>query len=404
MRARFEDEAQFAARLSHPHVVAVHDFLDASGLLAIVMERMSPRTLADRVADEGILHDTACALVIAVASALHAAHRFGRVHRDVKPENVLFDDYEVPKLSDFGVAKIIGIGDGLTRAGDVIGTPAYMSPEQATGATVGPASDVYSTALVAYELLSGRLPFPPTDSAVAQLYQHVHEEPIPLLEANPDVAAPIAAAVMRGLERSPSARYGSAESFAVALGEAATEVYGSGWLRDAGIDVRLTGRLLDAVQGGGRVRPAQRLPALTTRTGHLQHPRLGTVYDTAERLAVAPASRPGDPDDVSGFGAPEEEPGREVPAPDPPAPDPPAPSSPTVWAAPPSPVGSAAPSPAATDRRPRRSTASPPAAGRRRATRARGRSRRSRSLPPPRAGSGAGSSPGSPRSSSSSSA
>ena len=280
VRGRFEEEAQFAAQLGHPHVVAVYDFIETSGVLAIVMERMDARNLAERFEVEGTLQDTACALVVAVSSALHAAHRLGRVHRDVKPENVLFDRADVPKLSDFGVAKIIGIGDGLTRSGDVIGTPAYMSPEQATGQPVSASSDVYSTAVLAYELLSGRLPFPPADTAVAQLYQHVHATPIPLTDVNPDIAEPVARAVMRGLAKDPSRRYESAEAFAVAIGQAAGDVFGSGWLRDAGVEVRLTGRLVEAFRMGPRPTAPRRLPTLTNRAITGTHPRLGTLVDS----------------------------------------------------------------------------------------------------------------------------
>lgn len=302
VRARFEEEAQFAARLSHPHVVSVFDFLDKDGVLAIIMERMQARNLAERFEAQGELQDTACALVIAVSSALHAAHRLGRVHRDVKPENVLFDSGDVPKLSDFGVAKIIGIGSGLTRHGDLIGTPAYMSPEQARGQHVGPESDVYATAILAYELLSGRLPFPPADTAMAELYQHVHEMPIPLVETNPDVAEPLARAVMRGLAKDPAQRYESAEAFAVAIAQAASTVFGSGWMRDAGVELRLTGRLVDAFRQASRPAPARRLPSLTTRAAGGGHPRLGTFYETAPLgSATAPPSVAGTGAEVTGF-------------------------------------------------------------------------------------------------------
>ena len=371
VRARFEEEAQFAARLSHPHVVSVFDFLDKDGVLAIIMERMQARNLAERFVAEGELQDTACALVIAVSSALHAAHRLGRVHRDVKPENVLFDNGHVPKLSDFGVAKIIGIGSGLTRHGDLIGTPAYMSPEQARGQNVGPESDVYATAILAYELLSGRLPFPPADTAVAQLYQHVHEMPIPLAEANPDVAEPLARAVMRGLAKDPAQRYESAEAFAVAIAQAASTVFGSGWIRDAGVELRLTGRLVDAFRQASRPAPARRLPTLTTRTATGGHPRLGTFYETAPRgSTMAAPSTAGTGAEVTGFllrGSTPTDERRPVPISAPPTAgrdpivtvrDPVASPDPMATIAPrsgvggtPAPAPAAPPDPAATDRR-----------------------------------------------------
>ena len=311
VRGRFLEEAQFAARLSHPHVVQVHDYVDAHGVLALVMERMEPRTLWDRFVDDGVLADMACALTVAVSSALHAAHLLGRAHLDVKPENVLFDATNVPKLSDFGVARIIGIGREQRPLTEVIGTPAYMSPEQARGLQVGPASDVYSTAVMAYELLAGRLPFPATDSPQDMLGHHVNTPAMPLS----GVPAPLADAIMQGLAKDPAARYPSAEAFGLAIGRAATEAYGGRWLRDSGVELRLPGRLLDGIQLSARETPSSQQPSRATPGPATQpHARLGTVLEPARSaMTEPPTAAAGAPRDASD---PDQQPMRTTGAPD----------------------------------------------------------------------------------------
>ena len=284
VRGRFLEEAQFAARLSHPHVVQVHDYVDTDGVLALVMERMEPRTLWDRFVDDGVLADTACALTVAVSSALHAAHLLGRAHLDVKPENVLFDAANVPKLSDFGVARIIGIGREHQPLTEVIGTPAYMSPEQARGLQVGPASDVYSTAVMAYELLAGRLPFPGTSAPQDMLGHHVNTAPLPLT----GVPEPLADAIMRALAKDPAARFATAEQFGLAIGRAATEAYGSRWLHDSGVELRVPGRLLDGIQAGTQTPAVQQPTRATPGAATQPHARLGTVLESRPSSAPAP--------------------------------------------------------------------------------------------------------------------
>lgn len=298
VQERFREEARLAAQLNHLHVVAVYDCIQQGNLLLFVMERMQRKTLWDRFVEEGVVADETCAVVLAVCSALEIAHRTGRIHRDIKPENVLFDFRQVPKLSDFGVAKIVGYGRGQTRVGEVVGTPAYMSPEQASGQEVGPASDVYSLAVLAYELLAGRLPFLDTGDAVAQLYQHVHEAPPPLGEVAPSVSPGIAAAVMKGLAKSPLERYGSADAFAIAVARAATETFGPDWLRDSGLVVQPTERVANTIAAIAFQPQARRLPTVSRASADgARHTRIGTA---ADGLALAGTAAGGDPD-VVGF-------------------------------------------------------------------------------------------------------
>ena len=136
------------------------------------------------------------------------------------------------KVGDFGIAKVLDGGMTMaTRAGQVLGTPSYMAPEQALGEPVGPTTDVYALGVTLYEFLSGTLPFPGSaESPMVVLYQRVHQDPTPLSEAAPEVAEPVAEVVMKALAKSPSDRYEGAEAFGVALAEAAGEAFGQGWL------------------------------------------------------------------------------------------------------------------------------------------------------------------------------
>ena len=227
---RFLHEARMAASLEHPHIVPVYDYVEQDGLALIVME-LCPSTIAERFHSDGIHTDEACAAILATCSALAYAHGRNVLHRDIKPENLLVDDDGVVKLGDFGIARALDAATRLTATGTVLGTPAYMSPEQAGGEDLGPHSDVYSTGVVLYELLSGDLPFAETDSVGALMRQHLFEPARPLLEAKPDIPQRIAAVVDRSLVKDPEKRYPSASELGSALGEATAHAFGAGWLR-----------------------------------------------------------------------------------------------------------------------------------------------------------------------------
>jgi len=230
VRARFVAEARLLASLDHPHIVPVYDYVESDGLCLLVMEKLPGGTVWSRFTSTGITPEAACGLVLAACAGLHAAHQRGILHRDVKPENLMFSAGGALKVTDFGIAKVVGGPDTMaTRAGEVIGTPAYMAPEQAQAAELGPPTDVYAAGVLLYELLAGRLPFPDDGDPLAVLYQHVHEQPQPLSEAVPGVPAGIAAVVMRALATRPEQRFPTAEAFGVALAEAATAAWGPGW-------------------------------------------------------------------------------------------------------------------------------------------------------------------------------
>lgn len=228
--ARFLREAQMAASLDHPHIVPVYDYVEENGLALIVMEQC-PTTVGNKFTTEGMHTDEACAAALATCSALAYAHSRGVLHRDIKPENLLIDAEGVVKLGDFGIARAIDSATRLTATGMVIGTPAYMSPEQAGGQDLDATSDVYTTGVVLYELLSGELPFAGVESLAALIRQHLFEPPRPLASVSDGIAPRIAEVVDRSLAKDPAQRWESASAFGVALGEATSHVFGAGWLR-----------------------------------------------------------------------------------------------------------------------------------------------------------------------------
>jgi serine/threonine protein kinase len=232
VRRRFTAEARVLASLDHPHVVPVYDFVERDGVCLLVMELLPGGTLRSRASDgAGLTAPRAVALALACASGLSAAHRRGILHRDVKPDNMLFAASGVLKVTDFGIAKVIGGADTvMTRAGDVLGTPAYIAPEQVLGAELSPATDVYGLATMLYQLLAGVFPFSHDGPAVALLFKHAHEAPTPLRDVAPHVPEAVAAVVMRGLATDPAQRFQTAESFGAALAQAGTKAWHAGWL------------------------------------------------------------------------------------------------------------------------------------------------------------------------------
>jgi serine/threonine protein kinase len=238
VRRRFTAEARVLASLDHPHVVPVYDFVEREDLCLLVMELLPGGTLRDRFTTTGFTAPHAVAISLACAAGLNAAHERGVLHRDVKPENMLFAASGALKVTDFGIAKVVGGAETLlTRAGDVIGTPAYMAPEQVRGGELSPATDVYALATMTYELLSGVLPFTSDGNAMSLLFKHASEAPIPLGEVAAGVPGPVAEVVVQGLTTDPAERSATAAAFGTALAAAGTEAWGPGWLAADGMPV-----------------------------------------------------------------------------------------------------------------------------------------------------------------------
>ncbi len=207
---RFRREAQAAAALNHPNVVAVYDWGQEAGTSFIVMEYVEGRPLSEIIREGGARDPRTAARIAAhVAAALSFAHQRGLVHRDVKPANILITPSGQVKVADFGIARFRAT-DGLTQTGAVMGTATYFSPEQAQGLDVDGRSDVYSLGVVLYEMLAGEPPFR-NDNPVTVAYQHVREEPPPLGRRAPEVPVPLQQVVARALIKDPARRYQSAD-------------------------------------------------------------------------------------------------------------------------------------------------------------------------------------------------
>jgi WD40 repeat protein/serine/threonine protein kinase len=223
-------EARLLASLDHPHIVRVHDAVATSDLHLIVMEFLGGGPLSRR---RGMPAEATCAVGLAVAAALSAAHGRGVLHRDIKPDNILFDAAGLLKVTDFGIAKLVE--GAATTASMVVGTPRYMAPEQILGGRLSHATDIYALGVLLHELFTGTALFGDGLPPPALMHHHLNVEPAPPA----GVAAPVASIVMRALAKEPSARPPSARAFALELARAATECYGPGWTGRGGLPLRL---------------------------------------------------------------------------------------------------------------------------------------------------------------------
>jgi len=219
-KLRFQREARAAARVSdHPHVVTIYDIGEYEDQAFIVMEYFAGGTVADRLrSGTPIPRATALGWIDEAASALDHAHAAGIVHRDVKPANLLLDANGRLAVGDFGIARMAS-DSGVTMTGQVLGTAAYLSPEQAVGEPATPASDRYALAVVAFQLLTGRRPFE-AEHAAAQARAHVETPPPAATDIAPDLPAAVNRVLWRGLDKEPDRRWGKAAQMAQALEDA----------------------------------------------------------------------------------------------------------------------------------------------------------------------------------------
>jgi serine/threonine-protein kinase len=216
---RFQREAESAAGLQHPNIVSVFDRGEFGGTYYIAMQYIDGPTLKQLI-DRGLTPEQAVAEIRQVLEAARFAHRNGIVHRDLKPQNVIVDGEGKAVVTDFGIARA-GVSE-ITQTGSVMGTPHYLSPEQAQGFDVTAVSDLYSIGVILYEALTGRVPFE-ADSAVAVAMKQVSQTPLRPSSINPGVSSALDATVMRALAKDPGERFQSADAFIAALDAALKE-------------------------------------------------------------------------------------------------------------------------------------------------------------------------------------
>ncbi len=276
---RFQIEAKVVRTLNHPNIVKIYDAGQTEEVVYLVMQCVEGGTLRQRISQGALERPEAVAYAIQMAHALHHAHQHGVVHRDVKPSNMLLEAHDPTHLllADFGIAKIQGLR-GITKSGIVMGTPEYMSPEQAEDRESDPRSDIYSLGCVVYELLSGRPPFTGAHAS-SVLYQHVHATPAYIRGYNPSVPKSLCRVVETALAKNPDARFPTAKHFARALAPFAEPGYegvASEPLTHATLRPRapMTGApaptgatahdLPTLPQGAARVRQAAAMPSATS--------------------------------------------------------------------------------------------------------------------------------------------
>ncbi|HEV7626659.1 MAG TPA: serine/threonine-protein kinase, partial [Streptomyces sp.] len=267
---RFRQEAQTAARLNHPNVVAVYDFDEVDGRGYLVMELVAGPSLRDELAARDVLDvDEVRRLAGQAAAGLDAAHARGVVHRDIKPGNLLLAPDGNVKVADFGIARAAMEADSsLTATGAVLGTGIYLAPERATGRDAEPASDVYALGCVLYEMLCGRPPF--TGDPAAVVYQHVDQAPRPPAELRLDVPTALADFVLRLLAKDPAARPTAAQAVRFLTDDTAST--GASPAPRAGTEEAPTSRStrsLAATPKKGRSRPSVILASLATASAFI---------------------------------------------------------------------------------------------------------------------------------------
>jgi tRNA A-37 threonylcarbamoyl transferase component Bud32 len=217
---RFRREAEAAANLQHPNIVAIHEVGEHDGQHYYSMDYVAGRDLGALVRENGPFPPARAAECLqTIAEAVHFAHQRGTLHRDLKPQNVLMDAAGLPRITDFGLAKFIERDDSLTQTGATMGSPSYMPPEQAAGHLdrVGPHSDVYSLGAILYELLTGRPPFR-AETAVATMRLVMESDPVLPRKLNPDVPPDLETICVKCLEKNPARRYPSARALAEEFG------------------------------------------------------------------------------------------------------------------------------------------------------------------------------------------
>lgn len=216
---RFRNEARLIARLEHPNILPVYDFGDADGIPYLVMRFLESGTLKERLEAGTLPLAEVDRIFTQLAEALAYAHENGIIHRDIKPSNAMLDRRGQLFLTDFGIAKLLENSPEFTATGAITGTPAYMSPEQAQGSKLDHRSDIYSLAIVLYEMLAGRVPFE-AETPLAVIIKHIQEPLVPITTLNPTIHPAIELVLLKALDKNPQDRFQSVSAFLSAWQEA----------------------------------------------------------------------------------------------------------------------------------------------------------------------------------------
>jgi serine/threonine protein kinase len=221
--ARFEREAQIVAKLEHPHIVQVYDYAEHDGQPYLVMKFIEGRTLKRILSAAPPTLDDILNILTPIAAALTYAHKQGVLHRDIKPSNIVLDNNNVPYLTDFGLARIAQAGESTMSADMILGTPQYISPEQARGEkNLDYHTDLYSLGVILYEMVVGRVPFN-ADTPYAIVHDQIYSDlPLPS-KLNPEVPPPVEKVLLKALAKNPADRFGSATEMIDAFRKAAAE-------------------------------------------------------------------------------------------------------------------------------------------------------------------------------------
>ncbi|TML85332.1 MAG: serine/threonine protein kinase [Actinobacteria bacterium] len=257
-RARFDREARAAASLAHPNITQLYDYGEAEGRPYMVLEYLPGGSLEDRLEEGTPLPDADAAHIASeIAAGLAHAHARGLVHRDLKPANVLFDSEGRAKIADFGIARL-GQGGTLTEAGTVLGTAAYISPEQAGGQPASPASDVYSFGVLLFRMLTGRLPFE-AEQPMDLVALHRNEPPPPLERFRSHAPPALAALAQASLAKDPAERPPDGRALTAELGAPAPPTASASTSAVVAQDTAAVTRVLRPQRGGGGRRSRRRL-------------------------------------------------------------------------------------------------------------------------------------------------
>lgn len=219
-RTRFEREARIVASLDHPHIVPIYDYDEIGGQSYLVMKQIEGRTLKHVLSAANLSLDEIIRIMSSVAAALTYAHTKGVLHRDIKPSNIIIDNNGVPYLTDFGLARMAQSGESTMSADMMIGTPHYISPEQARGEKqLDGRTDVYSLGIILYELVVGRVPYS-ADTPYAIVHHHIYSAPPRPSEINPDVPQEVEAVLLKALAKKPDERYDTPNALLAAFQQA----------------------------------------------------------------------------------------------------------------------------------------------------------------------------------------